>query len=314
MPSIAFAHVDYPKLVPVLAAQISMLAQFWNEQLPKFSLLILLVPPLALTFSYWRAWLSFAAISVLVWLRLDPDLCSGYLDAPLAMFGLFAALQLGAWLTRGSQLNLVGGIVFIAIACGLKNEGSLLGLSAVVCTAAVFVFIRSRGRELLPNRRPEQVRLGLVCLLVALSCVAWPIVRAHWGMHNDLQLGLQSIPRMIQRLHEPKMLAMIAQSTLLDSGLAKAALIGVAMIAISVCFRQKRLIEPILCVAVATIYLTGIEFVYLSTPIDLKFHLKTSADRTTLLPIVLFLAPVFLLFRDLTLPRTELARGPVASG
>jgi len=42
-----FSHPDYPLLVPILAAQAANLAGFWNEQLPKSALVLLLVPPLA---------------------------------------------------------------------------------------------------------------------------------------------------------------------------------------------------------------------------------------------------------------------------
>lgn len=50
--------------------------------------------------------------------------------------------------------------------------------------------------------------------------------------------------------------------------------------------------------AVGGTYLAGIELIYLATPNDLKWHLDTSAVRTTLLPALLLLAPAILLLRD----------------
>src|SRR5205807_1272968 len=42
--STRWSHPDYPKLVPSIAAQLAYIKGFWNEFLPKGSLLIMLIP------------------------------------------------------------------------------------------------------------------------------------------------------------------------------------------------------------------------------------------------------------------------------
>lgn len=297
-PCCLFSHTDYPTLMPILAAQAAYLAGFWNEQLPKFALLLLLIPVLAVTVSYWRAGLATAALLLVVWARLAPLLTDGYMDALLALYGLFSALLIGSWLAQGTKLDLATGVLFVGVALGLKNEGSLLALTLLVCATPVAALARRGARQLLSADRSEAIRFGGVLLLGIASGASWLILRKAWGLHNDLNLGLSSLPAIVRRLTDPEALEMILRSTLVSNRLLYAVLIGVCATGLSYVLRTGRLLEPVFCMAVATGYIAGIELVYLATPTDLKWLLATSADRTTVLPTLLFLAPAILLLRD----------------
>jgi hypothetical protein len=297
-PCCSFSHTDYPLLVPILAAQAANLAGFWNEQLPKSALVLLLVPPLAVTISYWRVGLATAALLLIIWARLAPLLTNGYMDAPLALYGLFGVLLIGSWLATGTIMDLMTGAVFVAVTLGLKNEGSLLAVTLLVCLIP-FVTLASRGgRQLLIADRFEAAGLGAIVLLAIASSVSWLILRRVWGLENDLQLGISSLPSILRRLNDPEALQLIFHNTLIFNRLLYAALIGVCAIGLSLLFRTGRLIEPVFCMVVGGVYLAGIELTYLATPLDLKYHLFSSAERTTLLPALLFLAPAILLLRD----------------
>lgn len=306
-PCCLFSHTDYPTLMPILAAQAASLAGFWNEQLPKFALLMLLVPVLAVTVSYWRAGLATAALLLLAWAKLAPLLTDGYMDALLALYGLFGALLIGSWLATGAKLDLATGVLFVGVALGLKNEGSLLAVTLLVCATPVAALARRDGRQLLSAGRSEAIRFGGVLLLGIASGASWLILRKAWGLHNDLNLGLSSLPAIVRRLTDPEALEMILRSTLVSNHLFYAVLIGGCATGLSYVLRTGRLLEPIFCMAVASGYLAGIELVYLATPTDLKWLLATSADRTTVLPALLFLAPAILLLRDERRWRIEIA-------
>ena len=147
-PWCAFLHTDYPLLVPVLAAQAAKLAGFWNEQLPKSALVLLLVPPLAVTVSYWKAGFATAALLLLIWARLFPQsLTNGYMDAPLALYGLFGVLLIGSWLSTGTKLDLVTGAVFVSVTLGLKNEGCLLAAALLACAIPAAALTSLRGSD-----------------------------------------------------------------------------------------------------------------------------------------------------------------------
>ena len=293
-----FSQVDYPKLVPVLAAQVASLSGFWNEQLPKFALVLLLAPVLAVTISYYRAGLATTALLLIVWAKLAPELCNGYMDGLLTVYGLFGVLLTGSWLATGAQLDLATGVLLIGVTLGLKNEGSLLAVTLLGCATLAAVLAWRSGKRLIPVNRSEAMGIGCVFLLAGLSGGSWLFLREIWGLHNDLHLGLHSLPAIARRLNDPEALRMLARSTLIPDHLLSAMLIGICATALACVFRTGGLAKSVFCLAVAGVYLAGIELVYLATPYDLAWHLATSANRTTLLPAMLFLAPVILLLRD----------------
>lgn len=303
-----WSHVDYPNLMPILAAQAASLGGFWNEQLPKLALLLLLVPPLAVTVSYWRAGLATAALLFIVWVKLAPMLTNGYMDGQLALYGLVCVLMIGSWLETGAKVDLAIGVLFIGVALGLKNEGSLFGTSLLVCLVPAAALAWRRGRQLLPTDRFESIAFcGLVVFAIA-SGASWLILRRTWGLENDLDLGLNRLPAIVHRLTDPRALEMIFGSTMIANNLLYAMVIGVCATGLSGALQTRRIMEPIFCIAVASVYLAGIELVYLATPRDLNWHLATSADRTTILPALLFLAPAILLLRDERHWRISIAR------
>jgi hypothetical protein len=305
-PCCIFSHPDYPTLVPILAAQAANLAGFWNEQLPKVALLSLLVPALAVTVSYWRSGLATAALLLIVWAKLAPMLTNGYMDGALALYGLFSVLLIGSWLATGAKVDLATAVLFAGVALGLKNEGSMFAATLLVCMTPTAVLAWRRGRLLLPADGLERLGLAALCCFAITSGVSWLILRGTWGL--QLHLGLSSLPSIVRRLMDPEALEMILRSTLVSSGLLYAMLIGVCATGLSCVLRTGRLVEPIFCMGVATVYLAGIQLVYLATPADLKWHLATSADRITLLPALLFVAPAILLLRDERCWRLAIAR------
>lgn len=297
-PSSSFSHPDYPLLVPILAAQCAKLAGFWNEQLPKFALLLLVVPVLAVTVSYWNSGLATAALLIMVWAKLVPSMTNGLMDGPLAVYGLFGVLLIGSWLEVGSKIDLATGALFICVTLGLKNEGCLVAVALLVCVIRAAILAQQGGRQLFPANRFEAIGLGTIVLLGIASGVSWQILRGTWGLQNDLHLGFGSLPSVVQRLKDAGAVHMILHSTLRANSLIYAALIGGCAIGASWVLRTGRLIEPLFCMAVGSAYLAGVEVIYLATPYDLTWHLGSSADRTTLLPALLFLAPAILLLRD----------------
>jgi hypothetical protein len=298
-PAHAFSVPDRPKLVPILAAQSQTLAGYWNELLPKLSLLLLIAPILAMTLSFWREFLALVALLVIVLIKFRPELSSGYMDAPLAVYGLFGALQLAAFLKdRARLLDLVGGVVFIAVATGLKNDANLLAVSALWWTVLFLALPRSGNRLRLLSQ--HWLRFGIFFAMAATSCLLWPIIRARWGLESELHLGPGSLPRLMQRLNDPEALRAVVNATIVANQLFVAALIGILSIALALAFRTGAFVESAFCLAVGGAYLIGLEIVYLSTPLDLAWHLRSSASRATILPILLLLAPAFLLLRDLS--------------
>ena len=267
--SLQFAHMDYPKLVAVLGAQIASLAGFWNEFLPKGSLILVALPPvLALpTLVRQRAAAAFVAVAFL----LVPGelLWSGYMDGLLALYAGTALLALG-------QGQWALGICLLSVMPNLKNEG--LVLAAI--TLAVLVLRETRSaRDFL--RRVNRRQLGLFAVALGMSGATWQILRLSWGLQGYLAAG-SFVARLLERAGQMTTWRQILEA-LLDSGRLAQALALLALWAVAT-RRVGRAARTLLIIL--AVYVGSVVAVYLGTPFDLEWHLGSSVDRT-MLPVVL---------------------------
>ena len=291
--SIGFSHTDYPEMVPILAAQIASVAGYWNEYLPKMSLVALLLPALLLLFSIFggKSWQTvFIAVPLLftgVWLK------NGYMDGYLALYGGLAAFYLGRWLDNANRMDLVSGVLATGVVLDLKNEGMLY---ALIVTALLCSFLLSKR---IRHAAQQSVRLreDLPLLIVALSgWVLWERKKQLFHLKNDLQLGFSSLETLLHRLSEGS-LALILKSLYVtyDVNLS----LGIFLLSLVWSVRKGR--RPgrgaLFCALVAILYFAGIVMIYLATPFDLvSFHLPTG--NRTMLPVhMLLLAASLSLFQ-----------------
>jgi hypothetical protein len=280
----AFSHPDYPKLLPALAAQVAHARGFWNEFLPKTSLLLLLVPAVLGYFSFWRAPLSFTFLASLSFLRLETLLWNGQADGFLALFGGLATLSFGRWLGSGRTLDVALGVVSLGIACSLKNEGVALALCVLAAVGAVLL-ARSGSTPLPPLRaRP----LAALCAISFSGFLIWEVTERSWGLSGDIALSSELFTRMARRLFEENGLSLIFRDFFAGVGLHRALVpLALGLVLARLC---KRGIPGSAWVALVAggLYFAVITLMYLGTPNDLDWHLRTSSFRT-LLPIELAL-------------------------
>ncbi len=296
---VAFSHVDYPKLVGVIAAQFAMIAGYWNEFLPKGSLAVLLLSPVLGILSFFRG-VRISAIYLVSVLFFGAGwtLWNGYMDGYLALYAAVALLFLGRWLDSGSGIDLSAGIVFLGVAMNLKNEGVLFALALATALAGA-LFFRNSGLGIRDSSAPRVPSPGsrvpnMALLLLPLLCViVWSVKKSAWGLENDLRLGAGSIPVVVRHLREGAA-AMIGNALILNALVGKAAIVAAGAAAAAAVFRVR--IPPGFWLSVATgfIYFTGMFCVYLATPADLQWHLSTSADRTMMTVLGALFAGTFL--------------------
>lgn len=292
---VEFSHVDYPKLVGIIAAQCSTLAGYWNEYLPKASLLLFLVPALLGLLSFLdRNWISFIFLMVLFVFSLGWLLWDGYMDGYLALHAGVAALFLGRWLESRERADLLTGAVFLGVAGNLKNEGILFVLSILASFAILSVIPRQEARAgglSVPKRW-----FWLPVAVPTAAYLIWTGKKLAWGLKNDLQLGSGSIGKISARISDGSF-QMIGRSLVRDALVGKAALLFLLVLVVA---RTAHARVPAACrLALLTgfIYFSGMFLIYLATPADLGWHLQTSARRTMLPVLLMLFAAVFLLLR-----------------
>ena len=293
-PSFEFSHQDYPKLLPLLAAQVAYIAGFWNEYLPKASLLCLLIPALIAIASFLDKFrLSFLFLVGFLLFYLSWTLWDGYMDGYLALYGALCILLWGRWLCSNRLIDLMSGLAFCGVAANLKNEGMLFAVVACTVLLAATLF-RKKVEELMPLA--SKCAIAGYAAIPVISLALWGWKKEAWGLTNDLKLHEGFFERVAAHLNGDGVTS-IMKALISDALVGRAAiLVLVALIVMRIC----KIAVPIsawFSLCTAGIYFLGIFTVYLATPADLEWHLTTSASRTMLPVVVTLFAVTFTILR-----------------
>lgn len=281
-PSVAFSHVDYPNLVPGVAAQVVHLLGYWNEYIPKISLVFMLIPAVMWLFTFAQKSYSFVFLLFLLPFSLTSLLWNGYMDGYFAIYLSISMLLFGRYIWRNELIDFVSGMASMILLLYLKNEGQLVILVGII----IFIFAEflvKRG-----NRTGERFyifnrRYIVAGVIVLLPFVAWNFYKLNYGLVNDLQIStMQTVERIIERIND-NAYSLVIENTYsqVESSLLLFGLLYFASIARKQTFPKATI--PALLVAV--IYFIGINVIYLLTPHDLEWHLRTSVGRT-MLPVI----------------------------
>lgn len=278
-PSVAFSHVDYPNLVPGVAAQVAYMLGYWNEYIPKISLVFMLVPAVMWLFTFAQKAYSFVFLLLLVPFSLTNLIWNGYMDGYLAIYLSIAMLLFGRYIRFNELIDIISGMVCIVLLLYLKNEGQLAFLVGIIAILSV-EFLLKKDDYIGKRLCIYNPRYIVASVIVLFPFVAWNIYKSHYGLLNDMQIGtIQSVERIIERIND-KSYGLIIENTYLqvESFLLLFGLLYFALIV------QKQLFPKITIPAlmVAVIYFMGINIVYLLTPQDLEWHLRVSVGRTML--------------------------------
>ncbi len=294
LPSVGHFHSDYPKLISVLAAQIAFVAGYWNEYLPKMSLVVLLVPAVAFLLSLLQKKTWHIPLTIFPLLFLNVWLKNGYADGYLALYVGTGTFLWGRWLDKKEDYDLFSAIIFTGISINLKNEGQLYALIVAVLLLAV-LFSKS-NRSWLVERL---TKIGTIVLLfVSLSgFICWEIRKYSLGLKNDLKLGNGSFERVLNRIEDGSLYRILKHVFVFDNlNLSLGFLLSALTWAL---WRRRRLRFGFsVCFLVCFSYFVGIVSIYLATPYDLVgFHLPT-ANRTMLPVHILLLAASYYIISE----------------
>ena len=301
-PAYAFSHVDYPKLLPLLAAQAAYAAGFWNEYVPKVALLALLAPVVLGLLGAARNVGVGLVLLMLAFLLGGKDLVwNGYVDAYVAAYSGLSLIFFSRWLSRGAWLDLASALVFLGVVLNLKNEGMLI---AVCVGAGLLLYAPVVLRVLGAARVPPAIWIAL--LLAFTGFAVWTATKVYWGAHSDLQLGPGTLSRIVERVGEGGVgvvgLAMLSQIG------STAALVLVALAAaLAKVLRRHVPPQAWFPAIVSGVYVLGIFAIYLGTPHDLRWHLTFSVERTLLAAMCGFFASAFLVLEAIDAPQGRAA-------
>jgi hypothetical protein len=289
-PSVQFSHVDYPMLIPALAAQCSYVLGYWNEYAPKFSLFLLLMPAIFWIFSFYARRVSFLFLVLLFPFGFKLLLWNGYLDAHIAFYSAISVLLLGRYFQEYRFIDLMSAVSCLALLSNMKNEGILLGLIGAASIAITGILSASFQWNAL-KKHLSIYRMGWLAVMMTPS-ILWSIVyKYQWHLLNDLQIGTtEAFFRMRDRIFDGLSFFLILKETIfhkenifrpLSSSVSLASVLFLA--GILLLMRSKRhIVGWIPALIMASVYYCCIFTIYLLSPHDLAWHLGTSAHRTML--------------------------------
>lgn len=291
-------HMDYPKLIPVLAAEQAFLAGYWNEYLPKFGLFVMLAFSLFGIFSFigMRRLISSVFLLCAGFLSIRSQLWTGYMDGYLAMSALLLVLFSVEWLKAPNEHDFAAAILSLAVLVNLKNEGLLLCAVWIVCILCYVLVKRGEFRTSLLSAK--FCRPAVIALIMMCPFALWQIFKIKMNLNNDLNLGEWTFFDMIRiRLSDREAVQTIATHLFIETRTYA----GLAMTLAVACFAVSRQVSVasrhLLPLAAAALYFAGMFIVYQSTPYSMHWHLDTSGDRVLLSFAVMLAATSFFILR-----------------
>jgi hypothetical protein len=276
------ANADYPILVPSLEAMDFRFMRTVDTQVVHLQFWLVLVGflgslPALLGDRVRQSILLPAAVTLMCAPSLVLQMGTAYADVPLGIFFAVAGIFGWRWLVlgEGRALPLFG--LFSAAAMATKTEGRLFVAALVVSLLALSV----RGSR----RRAGQVAsAGIVA--AAFGVLPWSVwLRAH-HVHGLYHADLRQLGSHAGRV-APATLALVGNA--LDP-LHWLFVVPLGLAAVVVGWRvdvERRGAALVACTFL--LCLAGLVFVYWATPYEFAWHLRTSADRVVVAP-VLFLA------------------------
>lgn len=275
--SASFSHTDYPKLIPVLAAQIMHIVGFWNEYLPKLSIFFLLVPAIILLFTFYKRSFSFLLLIVLIPLSFSLQLVTGYMDGYLVLYFAIAMLLLGRFYREVKPIDLISSAFCLLLTLYIKNEGMLALIVGIV--AILITLLIKKVKDIYSSVKhywPIFTSIGILLIPFGL----WSWYKHQWGLTNDLEIGSQnSFIQLITRVSDGSIYIILKDVYFeLKHGL----MLLVFLLIASISLRKKVVGEIVPIITAAIVYWLGIITVYLITPRELIYHLDSSVDRTVL--------------------------------
>jgi hypothetical protein len=295
---IAYAHPDYPVLIPLAETWIYLCLGSWNDQLVKIIFPVYFICLLVFFYYSLRCFTGRSiALVFTVLLASIPQMVrfgsNGYADLPF-MFYCFvsAALLYRAYCSRLDNRLLLVSAIFAGLAAHTKNEGIALGLFNVL---AFFSAIAIRGKL----NKHNLILIVKYAFIVFAITAPWLWFKSCLGLGNDVlnyhNLNLTNILNNLYRI--PVIFNAIVKDMLLIRYWGIFWLFAPAVIM----YKVKRVFTlPWLLLSVPLMLYAGTcIIIYIITPHNIEWHLMTSLDRLLLhtVPQALFLTALILFQR-----------------
>ena len=282
------------ELIPLFAAGYAHAVGFWNEYVPKASLLVLLAPALLAIAAVTQLRLRYVLPMALICGYLGSYLWNGYVDAYVAIYAVAAALAIRNWLADSDGQWLILGALAAGVSLSLKQEGMIVVAALVSATLAATGFTELRGR--LTTVKPAgALRAVVVLALMFGPMILWRIKVVAWDLYGDMRPA-RFLDQLIGRVTDSQRLLedltimadyALSGTYVFEAGAATVVLIGAMLV------RGALTRRHIFLILTACAYAAAVLIIYFGTHNDFAWQIETSFLRVTLTVVALFLVAHF---------------------
>ena len=268
-----FSHNNYPSIAPAFAAGLSTLIGHWNEIYPKTGLTLMFIPPLIIISRFFDNNFFLISISIILFI-IGKFLVNGELDGLVALY--FVSSVIIIYNLKNLNINIFYQclilIFFLIILSLLKAEGTVL----LVCSFIGSLLIFYKKKYLCKN-------LIISFFVSIIPVLIWNYFCIYNNIGNTNSNNIFNINDFTNRILYLKNYILIFEYLLLNEKF----LFGLIVFLVSTIYIKNKDIL-IYVSSISLIYILFLFIVYLSTPLDLEWHLN-SANRI-IKPIALFLS------------------------
>ena len=268
-----FSHNNYPSIAPAFAAGLSTLIGYWNEIYPKAGLTLMFIPPLIIISRFFDNNFFLISISIILFI-VGKFLVNGELDGLVALYFVSSVIIIYNFKNLNNDIfyQCLILIFFLIILSLLKAEGTVL----LLCSFIGSMFIFYKKKYLCKN-------LIISFFVSIIPVLLWNYFCIYNNIGNTNSNYIFDINDFTNRILYLKNYILIFEYLLLNEKF----LFGLIVFLVSTIYIKNKDIL-IYVSSISLIYILFLFIIYLSTPLDLEWHLN-SANRI-IKPIALFLS------------------------
>jgi len=268
-----FSHNNYPSIAPAFAAGLSTLIGYWNEIYPKAGLTFMFIPPLIIISRFFDNNFFLISISIILFI-IGKFLVNGELDGLVALYFVSSLIIIYNLKNLNNDIfyQCLTLIFFLIILSLLKVEGIVLLLCSFIGSMLIFY----KKKYLCKN-------LIISFFVSIIPVLIWNYFCIYNNIGNTNSNYIFDINDFNNRILYLKNYILIFEYLLLNEKF----LFSLIVFLVSTIYIKNKDIL-IYVSSISLIYILFLFIVYLSTPLDLEWHLN-SASRI-IKPIALFLS------------------------
>ena len=265
-----FSHNNYPSIAPAFVAGLSSIIGYWNEIYPKVGLTLMFIPPLIIISRFFNNNFFLILISIILF-TIGKFLVNGELDGLVALYFVSSVIIIYNFKNLKNNIfyQCLPLIFLLIILSLLKTEGTVLLICAFVGSMITFY-----------KRKVLCKNLIISFIVSIIPVLIWNYFCTSNNISSNYIFNINDFNNRILYL---KNYTLIFEYLLLNEKF----LFGLIIFLVSIIYIKNKDIFVYVS-SISLIYILFLFIVYLSTPLDLEWHLN-SANRI-IKPIALFLS------------------------